>query len=447
MRRSWRRALAAALALTTAVGGVLVAGTAQAQAGTTGTLTISGDSNDWITLGKSYSYSSSKGALLDAVSQDGSKVQILVSTPHSGQWHLDFDAPDQNMLVPGTYPVRQYPNNSPTSPNLYVWRGLGCSTGVNGSFTVKKAIFRRQPYGQFYVQAFDATFVQHCDGVTAAARGEIRVSNPPPSPPPPPPPSPTMANPSAPASPYPLPTFGPPTPAGGDADLARGGGTPTTAVWTQADRGWFVLIGLGILAVIILAVNVVLAARLRRMRQAPRLPELRLAGWATTSSAVMGPWPTDDPRPQWTERRVPVGHRWPQHDPSPPVAPTPMPGKVIAVSVVVAARGVLGLLATSVLIGALRLRTGQEFSPPSWVANVLWGQLGICAGQVVFGLLLLRGKPWPRRLGLSVLWFDIAGGVLIAIASKFSCEGLVGIAVDAVLIWMLCWPEVTDWCY
>jgi hypothetical protein len=117
------------------------------------------------------------------------------------------------------------------------------------------------------------------------------------------------------------------------------------------------------------------------------------------------------------------------------------------VSVVFAVRGTLGLLLTVGLIGALHLRAVQELPLPSWYANVLWLQVGVCAGQVVSGLLLLRGKEWPRMLGLSVLWFDIAAGTLIMLATTFSCAGLVGIAVDAVLIWMLFWAEVRDWCY
>jgi hypothetical protein len=124
-----------------------------------------------------------------------------------------------------------------------------------------------------------------------------------------------------------------------------------------------------------------------------------------------------------------------------------LPGKVIAVSVVLAVRGMLGLLFTFTLIGALHLRTVQELSLPSWYANVLWLQLGICAGEVVFGLLLLLGKEWPRMLGLSVLWFDIAAGALIMLTTTPSCGGFIGTAVDAVLLWMLFWPEVRDWCY
>jgi hypothetical protein len=208
-------------------------------------------------------------------------------------------------------------------------------------------------------------------------------------------------------------------------------------VWTDPDRARFITIGLGVIAVVILVANVVMAVRSRRMRQAYLSREPSPSGSAAMGGAVMGPWSTDDS----------VEHRWLQYDPSPPVARRSLPGKVIAVSVVLAARGMLGLLLTLATIGALQLRTVQELPLPSWYANVLWLQLGICAGQVVFGLLLLLGKELPRMLGLSVLWFDIAAGALIMFATTFSCAGLFGIAVDAVLIWMLFWAEVRDWCY
>jgi len=112
-----------------------------------------------------------------------------------------------------------------------------------------------------------------------------------------------------------------------------------------------------------------------------------------------------------------------------------------------AIRGMLGLLLTGATIAALQLPTVQRLSLPSWYPNVLWLQLAVCAGEVVFGLLLLLGKEWPRMLALSVLWFDIAAGALIMFTTTFSCGGLFGIAVDAVLIWMLFWREVEDWCY
>jgi hypothetical protein len=442
MTMPWRRALAAAaLALAPIVGGVLLAGTAQAQPVTTGTVTLSGDSNDPVTHGKSYSYSTTKGGVtLEVDSVDGSKVRIYVRLPPpgGGGWMLDFGIPDQpapgqpTVLVPGTYTVPL--TYSRTSPTMDVSGGSGCGFGTSGSFTVKKAIFGRQAYGEFYVQAFDATFVQHCDGFAAVARGEVNISNPPPSPPPPPPPSPspspTTPSPYAVATTYAAPTFEHPAAGGDAAHLARGGGaagTSTTSTpWTQADRARFMAIGLGVIALVILVANVVIALRSRRLRQAYRARE---------------------PSPAWPATAVGAEHRWLQYDPSPPVARRSMPGKVIAVSVVLAVRGMLGLLLTFATIGALQLQAVRELGLPSWYTNVLWLQLAICAGEVVFGLLLLLGKEWPRMLSLSVLWFDIAAAILIMFATSFSCAGLFGIAVDAVLVWMLFWNEVTDWCY
>jgi len=233
-------------------------------------------------------------------------------------------------------------------------------------------------------------------------------------------------------------TFAPDT--GRPAALAGGraaGGPSTASAWTDAQRGRFMMIGLGVIALVIIAVNVVIAARARRRRQEYLASKSGPARPATAGGAVMPPWSTDEA----------VEHRRLPYDPSPPITRRSMPGKVIAVSVVLAIRGMLGLLLTGATIAALQLPTVQRLSLPSWYPNVLWLQLAICAGEVVFGLLLLLGKEWPRMLALSVLWFDIAAGALIMFMTTFSCGGLFGIAVDAVLIWMLFWREVEDWCY
>jgi hypothetical protein len=340
-------------------------------------------------------------------------------------WELTFTGPlgpdpaHPAALVPGTYTIAPHDPLSRTSSDLDVG-GFGAACSGTGSFTITKVVFG--PNG--YVQAFDATFVKHCasgGGGDDALHGEVHIANPP-----------------APApSPSPTPLR---TTTGGGAHVARGGGaggpsTPTP--WTDADRARFMAIGLGVIAVVILVVNVVIAGRSRRLRQAYLSRESRPAWPATMAGAVMRPGSGDRS----------VERRWLQYDPSPPVARRSLPGKVIAVSVVLAVRGMLGLLLTFAAIGALQLRAMQQLALPSWYANVLWLQLVICAGEVVFGLLLLLGKEWPRMLGLSVLWFDIAAGILVMFTNTFSFAGLFGIAVDAVLIWMLFWHEVTDWCY
>src|SRR6266536_173113 len=58
-----------------------------------------------------------------------------------------------------------------------VENGRGCNT-VTASFTVLDAVYGANGY----VQTFDATFEQHCDGLDPAARGEVHIANPPPPP-------------------------------------------------------------------------------------------------------------------------------------------------------------------------------------------------------------------------------------------------------------------------
>jgi hypothetical protein len=172
----WRRVLAAALSLMAAVGGLLVAGTAHAQTVTTGSLGFSGDPGDYISQGKSWSYSTSKGDALTVSSSTGSTVSISVNAYNGDWWTLTFDAPGTQVLVPRTYTAaHRYPFNG-TGPGLDLsGEGRGCNE-LTGSFTITKAVFG--PHG--YVQTFDATFQQHCEGGDPAARGEVHISNPPP---------------------------------------------------------------------------------------------------------------------------------------------------------------------------------------------------------------------------------------------------------------------------
>jgi hypothetical protein len=178
VKRLWLRILAAALSVMAAAGGLLVAGTAHAQTVSSGSLSFSGDSGDYITQGDSYSYSTSNGDELKVFSSSGSMVRISVNAYNGDWWDLEFDAPGTRVLAPGTYSAaHRYPFNG-TGPGLALGgEGRGCNE-LTGSFTVTKAVFG--PDG--YVQTFHATFEQHCEGGTPAARGEVRISNrPPPS--------------------------------------------------------------------------------------------------------------------------------------------------------------------------------------------------------------------------------------------------------------------------
>ncbi len=274
----WRRrpVLAAALSLTAAVGGVLVAGAAHAQTAATGSLSFSGDSGDFISQGKSYSYSTGKGDALNISSSTGSTVSISVNAYNGDWWTLDFDAPGTSaVLVPGTYAAaHRYPFNG-TGPGLSLsGDGRGCNE-LTGSFTIIKAVFGPQGY----VQTFDATFEQHCEGGNPAARGSVHISNPPP-------PRQAVPKDTATTSPYAAisphaATIGPhATPTSAPSASTAGSGntaandteapTPgTSAVATSAFRTPLLLLGVGVIAWVVLVVvglvtvGIVMAVRRR----------------------------------------------------------------------------------------------------------------------------------------------------------------------------------------
>jgi hypothetical protein len=285
MKMVRRRVLAAALSLTAAVGGLLVAGTARAQPVASGSLRFSGDRGDYISQGESYSYSTSKGDELAVSSSTGSTVSISVNAYNGDWWTLTFDAPGTQVLVPRTYTAaHRHPFNG-TGPGLDLsGEGRGCNE-LTGSFTIIKAVFG--PRG--YVQTFDATFEQHCEGGDPAARGEVHISNrPPPSeaaPKPaastrspaastrPPaatarPPAATTRPPAATKSPHAKPTSRPSATATGN--IAANDTDPNTpALGRNADFAPLLLFGVGfvawvvLVAVSLLAVGLVMAIRLR----------------------------------------------------------------------------------------------------------------------------------------------------------------------------------------
>ena len=247
-----RRALAAALSLTAAVGGLLLAGTAQAQAVSTGTLSFSGDAGDYISQGKSWSYSTSKGDALTVSSSNGSLVSVSVNAYNGDWWTLDLDAPGTQVLTPGTYSAaHRYPFNG-TGPGLDLSGvGRGCNQ-LTGSFTVSKAVFGPQGY----VQAFDASFEQHCEGGKPAARGEVHISNPPPPPQATPkapatnsPRAATTGRPSATASGQPsaTPSSTPSAAASGSGDTAANdAGTPGSPAVVRNDIRALLVLGMGL---------------------------------------------------------------------------------------------------------------------------------------------------------------------------------------------------------
>jgi hypothetical protein len=171
-------------AATRAALGVLAAGTlasvvpAAAQAATiTGagtSITFSGTGGDYITQDQAWSYDPSNSTINATASADDNSVEVNING--DTWWTLDFAAPQGQALTAGTTydNATRYPFQASTEPGLSLYGdGRGCNT-VTGSFTVNKAIFG--PHG--WIQSFDATFVQHCEGsTTSEATGTVDIEN------------------------------------------------------------------------------------------------------------------------------------------------------------------------------------------------------------------------------------------------------------------------------
>lgn len=161
-----------------AVGTLALAAPAAAQAATitgTGTsVTFSGTGGDYITGDQAWSYDPSNSVINATASADGNHVSVGING--DTWWYLDFAAPQGQALTAGTTydNATRYPFQNPTGPGLSLdGDGRGCNT-LTGSFTVNKAVFG--PNG--WIQSFDATFVQHCEGsTTSEATGEIDIEN------------------------------------------------------------------------------------------------------------------------------------------------------------------------------------------------------------------------------------------------------------------------------
>ncbi|MGA4956053.1 hypothetical protein [Streptomyces lavendulocolor] len=167
--------LALALAMATGTTGLIAAPAAHALPVTEGTFAFSGDEGDWISNGASYAYATASQDRMSATgSSDNRTVSVAVDGVNGDWWHLDLSAPAGRPLTTGTYTdATRHPFNE-AGPGLSLGgNGRGCNT-LTGSFTITALEFGPQGY----VKTLDATFEQHCEGGTTAARGEIHIANP-----------------------------------------------------------------------------------------------------------------------------------------------------------------------------------------------------------------------------------------------------------------------------
>lgn len=167
-------AAAGSLAAGAAVAVTPIAAEAYPITGTGTSVTFSGSGGDYITQDQSWSYDPSNSGIDASASPDGNHVSVSINGDTF--WNLDFAAPQGQALTAGTVydNAVRYPFQGPTKPGLSLdGDGRGCNT-LTGSFTVNSATFGLHGW----IESFDATFVQHCEGdPNSAATGEVVLNN------------------------------------------------------------------------------------------------------------------------------------------------------------------------------------------------------------------------------------------------------------------------------
>lgn len=160
-------------------GGIAGAGAAQAEP-LAATFTVAGDAGDTLTGGSSYAYDAGTGATfterVTSTAASDNSLYVAVKGTNGEQWVLYLQAPSGQPLAPGEYDgaTKYQVGSTPSQPALYLSSSTKSCTSVAGSFTISDIAFGPNDG----VQQLDATFEQHCNGATAASRGEFHLTNP-----------------------------------------------------------------------------------------------------------------------------------------------------------------------------------------------------------------------------------------------------------------------------
>ena len=128
---------------------------------------MSGDAGDYISQGRSYTYTPQMGARMGG---GGTETYASMGADYGDDWWgARFQAPKGQILLPGkTYTgATRYPFNSGNAGLDVSGSGRGCNT-LTGQFTVHEAT-----YDNGILTGFRISFEQHCEGATPALRGEL----------------------------------------------------------------------------------------------------------------------------------------------------------------------------------------------------------------------------------------------------------------------------------
>ena len=129
---------------------------------------MTSDAGDYIGGGASYTYTPANARL--GASGSRAVVGMGVDAANGDWWGATFDAPDGDIIAPGTFAdAHRYPFNG-SGPGLDVsGSGRGCNE-LTGSFTINEAQYRDDGY----LRTLDVSFEQHCEGATPALRGRLQ---------------------------------------------------------------------------------------------------------------------------------------------------------------------------------------------------------------------------------------------------------------------------------
>lgn len=129
-----------------------------------------GDSGDYITGGRSYSFNTSNATLQYFRNFSGG---VSASILGDSWWTFDSAAPQGQAYAVGSYPnAQRFPFQPPDAPGLSLsGDGRGCNT-LTGNFTVYQAQFDSS--GNPLV--VEIGFEQHCEGMAPAAYGQALLN-------------------------------------------------------------------------------------------------------------------------------------------------------------------------------------------------------------------------------------------------------------------------------
>lgn len=131
-----------------------------------GQITFDSEINDYIGGGQKIRFTDSN-SIIEATAFPS---HIRLNIQSDDTWTIEFSAPQGKLLEPGVYNLAQrLPFNNPTKPGMAIsGAGHGCNK-LSGMFEIREIAFTQLKL----LKSFSASFEQHCEGSTAALRGDL----------------------------------------------------------------------------------------------------------------------------------------------------------------------------------------------------------------------------------------------------------------------------------